>query len=223
MQPEGSRRHRYSSNMCGDRAFLRTESHTARRGSCFLFFLHTAPNCYYYSFFLQRNQYFLLYMCWQIIPAAGLCSTWPTLGPLWNVTQNGTLAFLTTALPLSGKRRACTRTPQSFASGFRAAAPFLFSRCFALCITHCALFHLPYSFTGFSFYFFVFFRLFLHWIYAFCICNSTYVYIYKQVLSLPVKSSMCPSRLSCSVWYRVILTYIYVHCFRWLVRNHLLS
>lgn len=104
-----------------------------------------------------------------------------------------------------------------------AAAPFLFSRCFALCITHCALFHLPYSFTGFSFYFFVFFRLFLHWIYAFCICNSTYVYIYKQVLSLPVKSSMCPSRLSCSVWCRVILTYIYVHCFRWLVRNHLLS
>lgn len=93
MQPEGSRRHRYSSNMCGDRAFLRTESHTARRGSCFLFFLHTAPNCYYYSFFLQRNQYFLLYMCWQIMPTAGLCSTWPTLGPLWNVTQNGPLPF----------------------------------------------------------------------------------------------------------------------------------
>lgn len=126
MQPEGSRRHRYSSNMCGDRAFLRTESHTARRGSCFLFFLHTAPNCYYYSFFLQRNQYFLLYMCWQIMPAAGLCSTWPTLGPLWNVTQNGTLAFLTTALPLSGKRRACTRTPQSFASGFRGSSAVSF-------------------------------------------------------------------------------------------------
>ena len=42
MQPEGSRRHRYSSNVCGNRAFLRTESHTARRGSCFLFF-YTRP------------------------------------------------------------------------------------------------------------------------------------------------------------------------------------
>ena len=133
-------------------------------------------------------------------PVQHVTHAWPAM----KCHAKRTLAFLATALPLSGKSRACTRTPQSFASGFRAAAPFLFSRCFALCITHCALFHLPYSFTGFSFYFFVFFRLFLHWIYAFCICNSTYVYIYKQVLSLPVKSSMCPSRLSCSVWYRVI-------------------
>lgn len=122
-----------------------------------------------------------------------------------------------------GKKPSMHPYPTKLRFRFPGSSAVSFSRCFALCITHCALFHLPYSFTGFSFYFFVFFRLFLHWIYAFCICNSTYVYIYKQVLSLPVKSSMCPSRLSCSVWCRVILTYIYVHCFRWLVRNHLLS
>lgn len=49
-----------------------------------------------------------------------------------------------------------------------------------------------------------------------------YVYIYEQVLSLPVKTSVCPSRLSCSVWCSVIRTYIYTYCFCWLFRNHLL-
>ena len=111
--------------------------------------------------------------------------------------------FLTANSPL-GKSRMYTHTIHVFASGFRTAAPFLFYAALPFCITHCALFHLPYSFTGFSFYFFAFFRLFLHWIYAFCICNCIYMYIYEQVLSLPVKTSVCLSRISCSVWYSVI-------------------
>lgn len=160
MQPEGSRRHRYSSNMCGDRAFLRTESHTARRGSCFLFFFTHGPKLLL-LFFFSSTQPILLVVYVLTNHASGrpvqhVTHAWPAM----KCHAKRTLAFLATALPLSGKSRACTRTPQSFASGFRAAAPFLFSRCFALCITHCALFHLPYSFTGFSFYFFVFFRLF---------------------------------------------------------------
>ena len=78
MQPEGSRRHRYSSNMCGDRAFLRTESHTARRGSCSYFF-YTRPQIVITILFFFNATNTSCCICADKSCQRQACSTYPRL------------------------------------------------------------------------------------------------------------------------------------------------
>lgn len=130
---------------------------------------------------------------------------WPAL---WHITWHGPLAFPTavfrdagahTAFSLCGSSRAATHTPLPFASGFRAAAPFLFPQLRPLC----------YSLRSFPLAAFVhrFFSLFFRRFSSLNIRFSTFamvyirIYIYEQV----VVGLAC---LSCSGWCRAVGTYI---------------